>query len=68
MIQIGLSEDVMGLFDDQHKMYCSTIEFKDSTNALSDNLYLLLNRNKVQKFSMMRLIAPDVFAKRLLGL
>ena len=58
----------MGLFDNQHKMYCSTIEHKDSTNALSDNLYLLLNRNKVQKFSMMRLIDPDVFAKRLLSL
>lgn len=59
MIQIGLSENVMGLFDNLHKMYCSTVEYKDSTNALSDNLYLLLNRNKVQKFSVMRVIAPD---------
>lgn len=68
MIQIESSEDVVGLFDNLHNMYCSTIEYKDSTNVLSDNLYLLLNRNKVQDFSMMRLIAPDVFAKRLLGL
>jgi hypothetical protein len=59
MIQIGSSEDVMGLFDNLHKIYCSTIEYKGSTNALSDNLYLLLNRNKVQKSSMIRLIAPD---------
>ena len=59
MIQIESSEDVMGLFDNLHKMYCSTVEYKGSTNALSDNLYLLLNRNKVQKFSMMRLIAPN---------
>ena len=32
---------------------------KDSTDVLRDNLYLLLNRDKIQKLSTIRLIVPD---------
>ena len=49
----------MGLFDDLRKRSSAMPCRKDSTDALSDNLYLLLNRDKIRKLSMIRLIVPD---------
>ena len=49
----------MGLFDNLYKRHYSKIGYKDSIYALSDNLYLLLNRERMQKLFMMSLIAPD---------
>jgi hypothetical protein len=49
----------MPLFDNLYGRYSSPIVYKDSTDSLRDNLYLLLKKNRVQKLSMMKLILPD---------
>lgn len=36
-----------------------SISYKDSTDALRDNLYLLLNRHKIQQLFMMKLVIKD---------
>jgi hypothetical protein len=50
----------MGLFDSLRKRSSVMQGRKDSTDALRDNLYLLLNRDKIQKFSMIRFVVPDM--------
>ena len=49
----------MGLFNSLHKRCLNMPGREDSTDVLRDNLYLFLNRDKIQKLSMMRLIVPD---------
>lgn len=49
----------MGLFDRLHKKLTTMPGCKDPTDALRDNLYLLLNRDKIQKLSMMRLMITN---------
>jgi hypothetical protein len=49
----------MGLFDNPGRRRCYKTEYKNSTDLLLDNLYLLLNRDSVHKLFLMKLIAPD---------
>ena len=49
----------MGLLDGLSKRHCSLLGYEDSTNVLRDNLYLLLNRDKVQKLFLIGLLVPD---------
>jgi len=49
----------MGLLDSLCKRSSTLPGGKDSTDALCDSLYVLLNKDKIQDLSVMRLIVPD---------
>jgi hypothetical protein len=48
----------MGLLDSLNEMRSCLSGRENSIDALSDNLYLLLNRDKIQKLSAMKLNGP----------
>ena len=48
----------MGPFPGLRKRHCSPLGYQDSTDTLRDNLYLLLNRDKMAKLLMIRTISP----------
>ena len=48
----------MGPFPGLRKRHCSPLGYEDSTDTLRDNLYLLLNRDKMAKLLMIRTISP----------
>jgi len=48
----------VGLFAGLSKRHCPPLGYEDSTGTLRDNLYLLLNRDKMAKLLMIRTISP----------
>jgi hypothetical protein len=47
----------MGPFPGLRKRHCPPLGYEDSTDILRDNLYLLLNRDKMVKLLMIRTIS-----------
>jgi len=48
----------VGLFAGLSKTHSPLLGYKESTDALRDNLYLLLNMDKIPKLLMVRTISP----------
>ena len=49
----------MGLLAGLSKRHSFLLDYEDRTDVLRDNLYLLLNRDKVQKSFLIGLLVPD---------
>jgi hypothetical protein len=55
--------EIVGLVNAVRKKSSSLLVREESMSALSDHLYLVLNRNKIARLSRAKVIAPSPDAK-----